>query len=188
MSLSNKKQTFIAEYLKDFNATQAAIRAGYSAKTAYSIGQRLLKNVEIKEVIDAHLKANHMSAEEVLNRLADIARGDMTDLMDVSSMGFTVKLTDEQGNRRPQTKLIKKLKQKVITKIGKNSSDDDTETVETEIELYSAQDALNQIGKYHKLFTDKVEHEVAKDSVLESLLKAIGLAYGNQNEPDQPAS
>lgn len=49
----NARQTrFVTEYLIDFNATQAAIRAGYSEKTAYSIGQRLLKNVEIKNAIN----------------------------------------------------------------------------------------------------------------------------------------
>ena len=40
---------FVDEYLVDLNATQAAIRAGYSEKTAYSIGQRLLKNVEVQK-------------------------------------------------------------------------------------------------------------------------------------------
>ena len=43
MCLTNKQIAFINEYLKDFNATQAAIRAGYSAKTAYSIGPEKLK-------------------------------------------------------------------------------------------------------------------------------------------------
>lgn len=48
----NPRQTkFVQEYLKDPNATQAAIKAGYSKKTAYSIGQRLLKNVEIASAL-----------------------------------------------------------------------------------------------------------------------------------------
>lgn len=46
-----RQKMFVEEYLKDMNATQAAIRAGYSEKTAYSQGQRLLKNVEIKNAI-----------------------------------------------------------------------------------------------------------------------------------------
>lgn len=46
--LTDKQQAFCREYIKDFNATQAAIRAGYSKKTAYSQGQRLLKNVVVK--------------------------------------------------------------------------------------------------------------------------------------------
>jgi phage terminase small subunit len=50
--LKEKRKVFAAEYVKDWNATQAAIRAGYSLKTAYSQGQRLLKNVEVRAEID----------------------------------------------------------------------------------------------------------------------------------------
>ena len=47
-----KRRLFVDEYLLDLNATQAAIRAGYSPKTAYSQGQRLLKNDEVRQLID----------------------------------------------------------------------------------------------------------------------------------------
>lgn len=47
-NLNEKQKIFCDEYIIDFNATQAAIRAGYSEKTAYSMGQRLLKKVEIQ--------------------------------------------------------------------------------------------------------------------------------------------
>ncbi len=53
-----KQQRFAEEYLIDSNATQAAIRAGYSAKTAYSQGQRLLSHVEIKAAIQ-DMQAEH---------------------------------------------------------------------------------------------------------------------------------
>lgn len=56
MNMTGKQAKFISEYTKDFNATQAAIRAGYSPKTAYSIGQRLLKNVEVQAVMKEHRK------------------------------------------------------------------------------------------------------------------------------------
>ncbi len=52
-SLTHKQQLFVREYCLDQNATQAAKRAGYSNKSAYSQGQRLLKNVEIKKLIDS---------------------------------------------------------------------------------------------------------------------------------------
>ena len=52
--MTDKQTKFISEYTKDFNATQAAIRAGYSPKTAYSIGQRLLKNVEVQKAMNEH--------------------------------------------------------------------------------------------------------------------------------------
>lgn len=45
--MTPKQEQFVREYLIDLNATQAAIRAGYSERTAYSAGQRLLKNVEV---------------------------------------------------------------------------------------------------------------------------------------------
>ncbi len=51
--MSPKQQRFAEEYVIDHNATQAAIRAGYSPKTAYSQGQRLLKNVEVAEAVRA---------------------------------------------------------------------------------------------------------------------------------------
>ena len=48
-----KQSRFVREYLTDSNATQAAIRAGYSRRTAYSQGQRLLKNAEVQQAIQA---------------------------------------------------------------------------------------------------------------------------------------
>ncbi len=51
--LTAKQQVFVMEYLNDFNATRAAQAAGYSQRTAYSIGQRLLKNVEISQAINS---------------------------------------------------------------------------------------------------------------------------------------
>lgn len=56
--LTAQQRLFVAEYLKDNNATQAAIPAGYSEKTAYSIGQLLLKKVEIAQAIVQHQKAS----------------------------------------------------------------------------------------------------------------------------------
>ena len=50
--MTPKQERFCLEYMKDLNATQAAKRAGYSEATAYSIGQRLLKDVEIINLID----------------------------------------------------------------------------------------------------------------------------------------
>lgn len=49
--LTARQEDFVREFLLDLNATQAAIRAGYSASTAYSQGQRLLKNVEVQAAI-----------------------------------------------------------------------------------------------------------------------------------------
>jgi phage terminase small subunit len=124
-------------------------------------GSRLLSNVIVKEAITRRLDENAMSASEVLRGLADIARGDMADLMDITPSGFTLELMidDGKGNKivNPKTKLIKKIKQKVTTYLAKNESDEDREIIETEIELYSAHDAYKDLGKYHKLFTDQLD-------------------------------
>lgn len=72
--MTPRQEKFCIEYLIDLNATQAAIRAGYSEKTAYSMGQRLLKNVEIKsrikELQDKVFEDGMMSAAEALWRLS----------------------------------------------------------------------------------------------------------------------
>jgi phage terminase small subunit len=57
MALTPKQALFVKEYLIDLNATQAAIRAGYSEKTAYSIGEENLKKPEIAEAIAEHQQA-----------------------------------------------------------------------------------------------------------------------------------
>lgn len=155
--LTNKQTRFVEEYLRDFNATQAALRSGYSARTAYSIGSENLKKPEIMEAI----RERCMSADEVLARMTDIARGDLADLMDITTTGYSLQLMVRNDNGdlivNPKTKLIKKIKQKVTTFLAKSGDGEDRETIETEIELYNAQEALTTLGKYHKLFTDRTE-------------------------------
>lgn len=78
--LNPKQKRFADEYLIDLNATQAAIRAGYAEKTAYSQGQRLLKHVEISEYITEQLEKIHSEktadAEEVMEYLTSVMRGE----------------------------------------------------------------------------------------------------------------
>jgi phage terminase small subunit len=156
--MNNKQEAFVNEYLKDHNGTQAAIRAGYSKKTARTIASQLLAKLDISEAIKARIADKTMDSDEVLTRLADIARGDITDLMDVTSMGFTIDLTgDGENGKNPNTKLIKKIKQKVTTYLAKNESQEDREIVETEIELYSAQEALNTIAKLNGMIVEKMD-------------------------------
>lgn len=73
MTLKDRRQRFVEEYLVDLNATQAAIRAGYSAKTAYSQGQRLLKDVEVQAAIQRAQQSQSqrtlITADEVLQGL-----------------------------------------------------------------------------------------------------------------------
>lgn len=151
--VTTQQQVFINEYLKVFNATEAAKRAGYSDKTAYSSGQRLLKVVEIKSVIDARIAEIHMSADEALKLQADIGRGDIGDLIDNNGL-LDLRVAREKG----MTKLLRKIKQKTITHIGKTDADGDTEITEIEFEMYSAQEAQRDILKMHGKFIDHVDH------------------------------
>jgi len=64
VKLTRKQQLFCQEYLANgYNATQAAIKAGYSKKTAYSIGQRLLKHVEVKAELERNTQATQKKFE-----------------------------------------------------------------------------------------------------------------------------
>lgn len=78
--MTDKQKRFAEEYLKDCNATQAAIRCGYSPKTAKQQGQRLLTNADLKNYIDEQLqkmqKKSIASAEEVLEYLTSVVRGE----------------------------------------------------------------------------------------------------------------
>lgn len=131
---------FINEYFKDWNGSAAARRAGYKGRSDV-IAARLLGNVSIKAEIDRRIAEQAMSADEVLNRLGQMARVDLADFTDERT--GEVDLTKAKG----KTHLIKKLR-----KVHGKESDT------TEIELYDAQTALQLLGKHHKLFTEKVEH------------------------------
>lgn len=85
-NLNDKQKAFANEYLVDKNCTQACIRAGYSKKTAYSQGQRLLKNVEIRALIDKKLdkieKKVGLTAERAMEEVAALATSNIKDILD----------------------------------------------------------------------------------------------------------
>jgi hypothetical protein len=76
-ALNPKQQRFVAEYLIDLNATQAAVRAGYSAKTARKIGSRLLTKEDIQAAIDT-IRRRQVSRDRPVSRPRP--RGTTTDL------------------------------------------------------------------------------------------------------------
>jgi phage terminase small subunit len=141
VAFTDKQQAFIDEYLKCWNATEAALRAGYSERTAYSQGSRLLKNVEIAEEIQQRVSERAMGVDEVLIRLAEQARGAVDEFIDVKAglPYFDWERLQESGKLH----LIKKIKY---------NSDG-----RPEVEFYDAQAALVHIGRVHGLFTDKRE-------------------------------
>lgn len=83
IKLKPKELIFAEEWLKTTNATQSAIKAGYSERTAYSAGSRLLKKVDVKQYIDERLvemKENSIAdTDEVMQFLSSTMRGDIPD-------------------------------------------------------------------------------------------------------------
>ena len=142
MALTQRQENFIEKYLTCFNKTQAAIEAGYSPRTAYSIGWENLKKPEIQEAISRRLAETAMSADEVLMRLAEHARGDMGQFLNANGL-----VDFSHGKSR----LIKKFTQRRILR------KDNEEEIITSIELYDAQAALALIGKHHGILAEKTE-------------------------------
>lgn len=98
-----KQNKFCVEYLIDLNATQAAIRAGYSEKTAYSQGQRLLKNAEVKnkilEIREKEFEKTIATAKEAEAFLARAMRGEIKE---------EVIVTEGTGDGCSDARIIKK--------------------------------------------------------------------------------
>lgn len=151
VKLTNKQRAFIEEYLLDFNATRAAKAVGYSEKSATLIGHENIRKPNIQAEIARRLAERRMSADEVLDRLTDIARGDIGEIMDISGVGFNLDM--QKAKDAGKTKLIKKIKQKTTYFSGKDGGD--SEQHEIEIELYSAHEALRDLGKVHGLFVER---------------------------------
>lgn len=76
--LTMKQRRFIEAYLISGNATAAAKAAGYSERTAAEQGHDNLRKPHIAAVIKRRFEANHMTADEALSRLAEMARGDIS--------------------------------------------------------------------------------------------------------------
>lgn len=167
MGFTKKQRVFVEEYLQCWNAAEAARRAGYSERTARTQGSKLLTKVDIQEEISKRIAEKAMSADEVLLRLGDMARGDIGEFMDISSIGFNVSL--ETAKELGLTHLIKKVKQR--TTITQKKDGDEEENHWIELELHDSQAALVHLGRVHKLFTDKID---IRQDVIKVTLKNDG--------------
>lgn len=139
-----RHEIFKDEYLKCWNATDAYQKAypKASRESARRNGSILLTNTDIKADIDTRVAESHMSADEALKLISDIAHGDIGDMVDNNSL-LDLRTAREKG----MTKLLKKIKQRTITHIGKLENEGDTEITEIEFEMYSAHEALRDILK-----------------------------------------
>lgn len=152
--MTDKQAAFCQEYLIDMNATQAAIRAGYSVQTAQEQGARLLSNVMVAREID-RLKAERsrrtgITADRVLQELARIAFVDPTDVIDQATGDIRAGVCPDDSAA------IASVKRK-STPAGSR---------ELEIRFQDKARALEMLGKHLGLFDDKVKLEGALPVVI----------------------
>lgn len=131
--LTDKQKEFVRQYLVDLNATQAAIRAGYSMKTAYRQGADLLQKTSIREAIE---KAQAKRARRV----------EVTQDYVLSNL---VEVVERTMQRAP-----------VTDRKGEQVTDEEGRAVWT-FDAKSANRALELLGKHLGIFMDKVKAEVS---------------------------
>ncbi|QPC82101.1 terminase small subunit [Phototrophicus methaneseepsis] len=154
MALNYRKQIFAEAWLRSKNQTAAAVEAGYSARSAYNQGYRLMKDDDVQEYIRARMEENRAGADEVLMRLVDRANGSMAMFGDVDKSG-DFKLDFGKAQQLGALHLIKKMRR--MTERRTIGEEDEIERTTIEIELYDAQQADTLLGRYNKMFTDKIE-------------------------------
>ena len=144
-----KRERFVTEYLLDLNGTQAAIRAGYSAKTANRIANELLSKPDIQAAISAaqeqRAKRTEITQDLIVRELAKIAFGDPRDVMtwgpDGVRLRASTELTDEQA-----------------AQVAEVSETTTTTGGSLKLKKHDKVKALELLGRHLGLFTDKVEH------------------------------
>lgn len=168
MALTEKQKRFCDEYLIDLNATQSAIRAGYSKKTANEQGARLLAKVSVQEYIETRKKDREKRVEVTQDRVieelsyiafakaSDYARVIEKDAM-VEVEGKMIPVVDDEGNlvkyRTVEPILTEELteEQKRAIAVIKKGRDG------FEIKPYDKTRALELLGKHLGMFEEKIE-------------------------------
>lgn len=146
--LTPKQVTFVAEYLVDLNATQAAIRAGYSARNADKIGPELLGKTRvaaaISEAIEKRNQRTGISQDRILEELGRIAFGDLRDAVEWGPEGVmlidSAQLTDDQAA--------------AISEVGETVTKDGGST---RIKRHDKVKALELLMRHKGMLNDKLE-------------------------------
>ena len=145
----------MAEYLVDLNATQAAIRAGYSVRTAASIGQENLRKPEISAAIEARRaevsRRTEVTQERVIRELAAVAFSDAT-VYDCDDAG-RVTLREGAHDDAPRALASVKRKRRVVP------GGDGACIEEVEFRLWNKVEALKLLGQHLNLFKEKTPLE-----------------------------
>ena len=162
--LTDKQQCFVDEYLIDLNATQAAIRAGYSAKTADQQGSRMLANVKVKQAVAEkqaqRSKRTGVNQDRVVLELAKVAFAKMTDIVDSNGR---IK-EDASPDDLACIELIK----------YKESDNEYGGSVEREVKIASKLKALELLGKHLGMWSDKFNVTVEKSEKLDDIISQLG--------------
>lgn len=154
--LTDKQQRFVNEYLIDLNATQAAIRAGYSVKTATEIGCENLTKPNIQQAIAEKMaersKRTGVNQDRVVLELAKIAFVKMTDIVD-SNGKIKDSATDDDLS--------------CIESVKYKYSDTDTGySIEREVKVGSKLKALELLGKHLGMWNDKLDVNITQPIVI----------------------
>ncbi|MGN6124878.1 MAG: terminase small subunit [Sphingomonas oligoaromativorans] len=174
--LTPKQARFVEEYLVDLNATQAAIRAGYSAKTAGQIGEENLRKPEIAKAIaearEARSIRTQITQDRVLEELAKIGFADIRRavkwrsnvVVPAQELGGVMEMMEETGELPDMQPLISNQ----VELVNSDDLDPDTAAAISEVSMsdkgslklkfHDKQAALVNLGKHLGIFTDKVEH------------------------------
>lgn len=162
MSMTKKQKCFVEEYLIDLNATQAAIRAGYSPDTAYSIGQENLKKPEIKMRIEKAMAERSrrigINQDRVLRELARVAFANASDMINMEDATLRADASEDD------TAAIQSVKVKTFGEDG----------VEREIKMGDKLKALELIGKHLGVFKDNLSLTVDTSPKLDDIISQIG--------------
>jgi phage terminase small subunit len=133
---TERLRQFCDEYLVDFNGTQAAIRAGYSKKTARSIANRILKMPEIRKRIDERLAEVALSRLETIKLVSDIAHSSLNDYFKIE--------------QRPQRQNVKRSLRELIVDLQNDIEDAEIFLKRAKITNADAIDAYNKQQQYRK--------------------------------------
>ncbi len=161
--ITDRMKKFVDEYLIDFNATQAAIRAGYSPDTANEQGSQLLARPDIRELVAEGQKEvmerTQTFQDNAVDELKIVGFSDLADFLTVKADGI-VEQKPFNELTKAQTKCIKKIKQTVRS----SHSADGTilhQTAVIEIELHDKLRALELLGRHLGMFNDTLRLEGA---------------------------
>ena len=161
--LSNKQKMFCREYIIDFNATQAYIRAGYSAKTAGQAADRLLKNVKIQAFLNKLIAERaarvEITADSVVRELAKIGFSNMDDYSTWG--GDSNRLIESSELSRDQKAAVSEVQTDRTVRYGKDG--EKIEDIKTKIKLYDKKGALVDIGRHLGIFEKDNKDSLMQD-------------------------